>query len=191
MPRPLNTAPMWVVITSLHEGRYIDVNEAFLKDTGFTREEVIDHTASDLNLRLDPLEREQMERMLLEQGPIHNMEVKRRVRSGEVLDMLLSAEMLPMSGEEAIVAVLADITALKKGQKEKEKLEAQLRRAQKLEAVGTLAGGIAHDFNNMLAAIMGYSELAQDSIPTESESQEYLAQVLNAANRAQNLISKF
>jgi signal transduction histidine kinase len=69
-------------------------------------------------------------------------------------------------------------------------LEAQLRQAQKLEALGTLAGGIAHDFNNMLAAILGYAELMQDEIPVGSPARAWLQQVLTASLRAKTLVQQ-
>jgi PAS domain S-box-containing protein len=83
-----------------------------------------------------------------------------------------------------------DITQAKEVAEEKSKLEAQLRQAQKLEAVGTLAGGIAHDFNNLLAAIMGYAELALDNVSENSENKVFLTQILTAATRAQNLVKQ-
>ena len=73
-------------------------------------------------------------------------------------------------------------------EEEVEKKTAELHQAQKLEAIGTLAGGIAHDFNNILAAIMGYTELALLKISKESELAADLQQVLKASNRAKELV---
>ena len=53
-----------------------------------------------------------------------------------------------------------------------------------MEAIGTLAGGIAHDFNNILAAILGYADMARDDIPEWSPAKNYLDEVLKAGNRA-------
>jgi PAS domain S-box-containing protein len=70
------------------------------------------------------------------------------------------------------------------------KLEAQLRQAQKIEAIGTLAGGIAHDFNNILGIILGYLELAMFTIPKEEEAHPHLEQVFKASNRAKDLVKQ-
>ncbi|MBN2430024.1 MAG: PAS domain-containing protein, partial [Acidobacteria bacterium] len=68
------------------------------------------------------------------------------------------------------------------------RLERQLRQAQKLEALGTLAGGIAHDFNNILGMILGYTELALLDAPENTTTREHLEQVLAASRRARDLI---
>lgn len=73
---------------------------------------------------------------------------------------------------------------------ERKKLESELRQAQKMEAIGTLAGGIAHDFNNILAAIFGYGELAQDYLPEDSEGFQYIQDVLAAGQRAKELVKQ-
>lgn len=73
---------------------------------------------------------------------------------------------------------------------ERIQLEDQVRQAQKMEAIGTLAGGIAHDFNNILSAIIGYSELARLDAAASEKLKKYLDAVLNASNRAKGLIEQ-
>ena len=83
----------------------------------------------------------------------------------------------------SLIHIARDITDL-------EELERQLRQAQKMESIGTLAGGIAHDFNNILAPILGYVEIALESVTPESPLKEDLKQVLLAANRAKELVNQ-
>jgi PAS domain S-box-containing protein len=71
---------------------------------------------------------------------------------------------------------------------EREKAEAALRQSHKMEAIGTLAGGIAHDFNNILAAVLGYADMAMDDIPARSPAKYQIEQVLKAGNRAKDLV---
>ncbi len=84
--------------------------------------------------------------------------------------------------------VSQDVTERKKAEQDKQSLEMQLRQAQKMEALGTLAGGIAHDFNNILAAIIGYGELALDDARRGKVSPEEIQQILKASGRARELV---
>jgi len=96
---------------------------------------------------------------------------------------------------EARLANLADsgdIIVLVRDVSERKQLEQQLRQAQKMEALGELTGGIAHDFNNILAAILGYSNLALERCVTDPSDKlaRYLGEVISASERARDLIAK-
>ncbi|MFP4420589.1 MAG: ATP-binding protein [Desulfococcaceae bacterium] len=86
-------------------------------------------------------------------------------------------------GAEAVLLFLRDIT-------EERRLEERLRLAMKMEAVGTLAGGLAHDFNNQLSPILGYAELALETVAPGSEAEGYLRRVVEGAERARTLVHR-
>jgi len=88
----------------------------------------------------------------------------------------------------AIIGVGRDITAQKNAEADNVKLESKLRQAHKMEAIGTMAGGIAHDFNNILAAILGFADLAKIDIPDDSPAKHHIDQVLKAGHRAKDLV---
>jgi PAS domain S-box-containing protein len=93
-----------------------------------------------------------------------------------------------IDGRHVHLRVATDITEIKAFEKERLNAEAQLRQAQKMEAIGTLAGGIAHDFNNILSAILGYSELALDDALHGQTSANYIREILKAGGRARDLV---
>jgi PAS domain S-box-containing protein len=103
------------------------------------------------------------------------------------VDVEVSAVPCVYEGRSAVLVSARDLTERKHAAEERERLEAQLQRAQRLEAVGLLAGGIAHDFNNMLAVIMGYAEALQGELPANSDSQAEIAEILKAATRSSEL----
>jgi PAS domain S-box-containing protein len=86
------------------------------------------------------------------------------------------------------VGSIQDLSERRRAETERTQLESQLRQAQKLEAVGTLASGVAHDFNNILSAILGNVEMARFDLPGSHPVQQCLDEVKKASLRAQGLI---
>jgi hypothetical protein len=86
-----------------------------------------------------------------------------------------------------VLSSIVDISARQQAEEERRRLEEQLRHAQKLEAIGTLAGGIAHDFNNVLGAVFGYAELLQDEVESD-EAKADVRELLTSAERGRQLV---
>ena len=86
-----------------------------------------------------------------------------------------------------LVGVVANITARKRQEEERRRLEAHVYQTQHFESLGVLAGGIAHEFNNLLTSLIGYTDLARAELSTESPAHGYLAEVLTAGRRAAEL----
>lgn len=88
------------------------------------------------------------------------------------------------------ITVDTDLTNIKRNEEEKDRLQEQLLRSQKMETVGQLAGGIAHDFNNILTPIIGYSDMILADLPEDSNIREDITTIFNAAQRAKKLVSQ-
>ena len=103
------------------------------------------------------------------------------------MTLLMSTTPIDVRGERMVLVTLLDITERKQAEAETEKLQAQLRQAQKMEAVGRLAGGVAHDFNNMLSVIIGNAELAIESMAPNDPLHNNLNEIFSAARRSADI----
>ena len=92
-------------------------------------------------------------------------------------------------GGRRIIGFVKDVSDKVRAEAERARLEAQLKQAEKMQAVGHLAGGIAHDFNNILGAILGYGELAQGKAK-DGDVRRYLDTIMHAGNRAKSLVTQ-
>jgi nitrogen-specific signal transduction histidine kinase/CheY-like chemotaxis protein len=88
------------------------------------------------------------------------------------------------------IGFLKDVTERRRAETERARLDTQLREAQKMEALGTMAGGIAHDFNNILGAILGHGELAEAETPAESRQRQQLRAIMDAGRRGKALVQQ-
>jgi two-component system cell cycle sensor histidine kinase/response regulator CckA len=158
------------------EGRVTDVNAAFLRSTGYSREELLELRLEDL---IPPESREALDAARTQKlaGALETVyEHEFLARDGTRIQMEVASRLIFEDGKPVgTEAICRDIS-------ERKSLEEQLRQAQRLEAIGRLAGGVAHDFNNLLTVISGYTETLLEGRDRASEPE--LDQIAAAAERA-------
>jgi len=169
-----------MAISTPAEGRFLEVNDAFLTTLGFDREDVIGKTSRELGLFADIGQRDRIIRIVREKGYARNVEVTVRTKRGELRHGAFSADIIRMHDEAYLFTVMNDVT-------EKRKLEEQLRQKHKMESIGRLAGSVAHDFNNLLFPILGYSEMLLHEIPADDRRHAKVVEIRKTAERAREL----
>ncbi len=146
-------------------------------------------------LRFDPQDRQRQAEAVAEhlagRTPLYDGEFRLATESGEHWVRIRGVCVRDTRGSPLRMAgSIEDISERKRAERERQRLELQLRQAQKLEAIGTLAGGIAHDFNNILGAILGYGELARAGAGENAPLRRHIEGVMTAALRAKSLVER-
>src|SRR5258707_10991292 len=174
-----NPHPMWV--HDVYTLAFLAVNDAALRHYGYTRDEFLAMTALDIRPPEDvPAFKKEYDDRRAKHGSasfISTVPYRHRKKDGTLIDVDIAANVITFAGREARLVLVTDVT-------EKALLQAQLVKAQKMEAVGQLAGGVAHDFNNLLGVITGYSELLMRELPEGSRERKRGEEVQRAADRA-------
>ena len=178
------------IFMTTRDGKLVVANRSALMMLGYTEEEIRDVSVPDLFV--DPDEGEHLQREIERNGSVRDFEVRLRSKHGRALDCMVTAAL--RRDKDGTVAgyhgIIHDFTERKRAEEEKEKIQAQLIQAQKMEAVGILAGGIAHDFNNLLTVIQGNSELALLQVDEDMPGNRELKEIRSASERAANLTSQ-
>ncbi len=170
----------------------VDVNPAYERVFGWSRDEVVGRGVDGPNPDDDSAHprRELVQRALA--GEACSAERHSRRKDGTRILVEVYAIPFQHQGEPHVLAIVRDITERRAAEAEREQLEAQLRQAQKMEAIGQLTGGIAHDFNNILTSVIGYLVLGQERAGTlgDERLQRQLDKAHLAAQRARELIAQ-
>lgn len=109
-----------IVVSRLEDGLSYEVNDAYLELFGFAREQVIGHKAVDMRVWEDPLERDRFVRIMRERGAVREFEARMRKRSGEIIEVRLSAELIDLDGEPCLLVYVTDVTAQREAERRAE-----------------------------------------------------------------------
>jgi len=167
------------------KGVLVDINTAFTKIFGYEVEELIGKNAIDIVVL--PEYRD----VIYEKVATHfnkPYEIMAQRKDGTIFPLEIEAREAHYKGNILRVASLRDISAHKKAEEEQKKLEAQLQRAQKMEALGTLAGGVAHDLNNILSGLVSYPELLLLEIPEDSPLRNPILTMQRSGEKAAAIV---
>ena len=174
------SSPLPTTISTITEKHFLNANPAFLKMSGYESSEVIGHTADELGIWVEPKDRETIVKSLEHHPPVEPVQTKFRIKSGEIRDVVLVADVIELDGVPCLLGVAHDVTETKR-------LEAKFLQAQKMEAVGRLAGGIAHDFNNLLMVMGCSADLLQENRLDDLKVDKFSQQIRDAVDKAARL----
>ncbi len=184
-------APIGAAMVGL-DARYLHVNAAFCRMLGYQESELIGRWVAEVTHPEDAAGTEQNIRRIAQEPGASQYETEKRYlrKDGGVVWAHLTVTLLrPSSNADPyLLTMVQDITARKRAEADKARLQAQLLQSQKMESIGRLAGGVAHDFNNLLTVINGYSSTVLDLMNTEDPLRGHISEVYKAGERAAALV---
>jgi PAS domain S-box-containing protein len=159
--KSFRSGPQMMMITTLKDGRYVEINESYTRITGYTREEVIGRRTVDIDTWVDPADRTKILEKIQKEGRVYNEETRFRVKSGEIHIMLFSAEKVNIGGEPCLISVSTDITERKKTEealKESEELfSVAFRSSPEAIVISTIEDGEILEANDTFLRVTGYT----------------------------------
>lgn len=175
--------PSMMSIQSFETRQIIDVNESWLKNTGYKKEEVLGTNTYDLGLYKGETPIVELWRKFSRCGLLHNEEIQYRTKTGEIHTGLMSAERLFFRGQKCALVVVNDVT-------ERKKLEEELTRLDRLNVIGQMAAGVGHEIRNPMTTVRGFLQ-ALDKREDCQHLTEYFSLMIEELDHANCIIKEF
>lgn len=168
--------------------RYVQVNAAMESHFGKSREELLGHTDSELfgaefAGNIEEVDRRVLEGEIIEERP--SVLAHGKMRHFHTIKVpLFDAD----GRTKGVCGIARDVTEIRRAAEDRRQLQERLQRAEKMEALGTLAGGVAHDLNNVLGIVVGYSELLLDQLAESGSARSKAMEILKGGQRAAAIV---
>jgi len=182
-----NEARDGIVLTDPETGLIEDCNPQFVELTGRTLIDLKQLKIWEIRPPEKIEKAKEIFQAVKEMGYGGSDELEFQKPDGTIVPIEFIARRVTILNRQLIQSMVHDITERKQAEKEKIKLEEQLRQSQKMEAIGTLAGGVAHDFNNLLTSILGYAEISLMKLGKDDPLKEDIKEIIRAGTSAATL----
>jgi two-component system cell cycle sensor histidine kinase/response regulator CckA len=177
LSKAFDACPMPIAILRFHDHACVQINRAFLEATGRSEIEIVGRTPWNAGLCIQTKSLLEMMGKLAMGEPVLRGECSILSADGENRSALVWIEPFELATGQHLLAIVQDVS-------DQEKLESQLRHAQKVEAIGHLAAGVAHDLNNLLTVVLGHSSIQLAKPNLQADLHEALSEVQDAGQRA-------
>jgi PAS domain S-box-containing protein len=174
--------PSMMMISTLQERVFLDVNDSFAKLVGLSREEIIGRSTDEIN-RLSEADNREVRQILLSGGKLYNREVTYKTSAGEARTVLASTDTILLDNTLCVLTVATDITY-------KHRFEREMARLDCLNLVGELAAGIGHEVRNPMTTVRGYLQMFQRK-GNFSAYHEQFSTMIEELDRANTIITEF
>ncbi|MFZ5942847.1 MAG: PAS domain S-box protein [Bacillota bacterium] len=174
-------SPDILILSDIETGRFIDINEAFLKTFGYSREEVMGRTL--LELLYKPSDKERLLKIFSDKDAVENEEVDVQTKFGESVKLLVSVDIIEIRGTNYLFSSCKDITQIKK-------IEEKILNLDKLSIVGEMAATIAHEIRNPLTTIRGFLQLKKMKSTNKNDTEQFDL-MIEELDRANEIITEY
>ena len=177
------SCPVPMAISRYSDLIVVDANRAWLSFLNFTWSDMVGKTGAELGIWVDLRCRDAFVQKVRQEGSVRNFEAAMTSSDGDRKDVILSAEIIDVGGQQHMLWVIEDISELKRNRD-------FVHHAQKMKAVGQLTGGVAHDFNNILAVVMTNAECLLDEMDPTDGRRDLIDAICAAADRGADLTGR-
>ena len=186
--KAFRATPDAIAINRIADNRFIEINESFLRVSGYNRDEVLNDPSAELSLWVNESDRDRVTARFRNGEPVRNLEIEFRIKSGEKRLMLFSAEPIIIGGEPCTISIATDIT-------ERQRAEVALKQSSaRLEAtnkeIEAFSYSVSHDLRSPLRSIDGFSQALLEDYHDRLDEQgrDYLQRLRGASQKMGELI---
>ena len=193
--KAFHAIPDAVSVATLDDGVFFEVNDNFVSLNGYTREEIIGHSAKDLNIWVNPKDRHRIKQLMKDHGHFKNEEFLLRRKNGEQRTVLMSADTVDFGGKPCILTIGNDITERMQAERQLQQAMAKLEQsAAQLHATNkeleSFSYSVSHDLRSPLRSIDGFSQALLEDYTSklDEKGQDYLNRLRSASQKMGDLI---